>query len=189
PEAAFAHVKWFCAYDVSAQPMSAVQVISGAFVPLVALALIVLFAASLIDISPTGTALHRALDWVTRPIRANTEMLLRAVYGAFLVALWAQGGIILTPELTTAAEWISWVQLSIAAGMLWRSALPLSGLGIITLFGIAIFNYGLFHLLDYPIFLGAAAYFILVGTRWPPVGVRPLDVARYATAVTLMWAS
>src|SRR5439155_12676344 len=70
-----------------------------------------------------------------------------------------------------------------------RPALPLSGLGIVTLFGIAIFNYGLFHLLDYPIFLGAAAYFIFVGTRWSPFGVRPLDVVRYATAVTLMWAS
>src|SRR5271165_929577 len=188
-DVAFAHVKWFCAYDVAEQPIRLSQVISGVFGLLVVLALIILFAASLIDVSPIGTALHSAADWVTKPIRTNTETLLRGVYGAFFIALWARGGIILTPELTTAAAWISWLQLSIAAGMLWRSTLPLSGVGIVVLFGVAVFNYGLFHLLDYPIFLGAAAYFILVGTSWSPFGVRPLDVARYATAVTLMWAS
>lgn len=186
---AFAHVKWFCPYNVSEQPMLLGQMIGGAFGILVLLALIILFAASLIDVSPIGDTLHRAIDWVSGPIRSNTELLLRAVYGAFFIALWAIGGIILTPELTTTATWISWLQLSIAAGMLSRSTLPFSGLGMVVLFGIAMFSYGLFHLLDYPIFLGAATYFILVGTGRSLFGVRPLDVARYATAVTLMWAS
>ena len=189
PNDAVAHVKWFCLYNVSEQPTPLTQVISGEFGMLVSLALILLFVASIIDVSPIGDALQRAMDWVSRPIRTGTETLLRAVYGAFFVALWALGGIILTPELTTTATWVSWLQLSIAIGMLWRSALPFSGLGIVVLFGIGIFNYGLFQLLDYPIFLGAAGYFILVGTRWSLFAVRPLDVARYAAAVTLMWAS
>jgi hypothetical protein len=187
--AAFAHVKWFSAYNISAQPIPLRQVISGTFGMLVALTLIVLFAATSIFISPVGIALQHAMARLTRPIRNSTEKLLRAVYGAFFITLWARGGIILTPELTTTAAWISWLQLLIAAGMLWRQTLLFSGLGIVALFGIATFNYGLFHLLDYPIFLGASAYFILVGTGWSPFGVRPLDVARYATAVTLMWAS
>jgi hypothetical protein len=50
-------------------------------------------------------------------------------------------------------------------------------------------DYGTFHLADYPIFLGVAAYLALTGLQKDLFGVSPLDVVRYATAVTLMWAS
>jgi hypothetical protein len=43
--------------------------------------------------------------------------------------------------------------------------------------------------MDYPIFLGLAAYLVLWAFDLNPVGRRPLDVFRYATAITLMWAS
>jgi vacuolar-type H+-ATPase subunit I/STV1 len=46
-----------------------------------------------------------------------------------------------------------------------------------------------FHLADYPIFLGVAAYLILRGLDIAPYGIRPLDIVRWAAAVTLMWAS
>jgi hypothetical protein len=187
--AAFAHVKWFCNYNVAEQPVLLEQVIAGGFGQLVALALLFLFALAIIDSSPIGIAFQLAIDWVMGPIQASTETLLRATYGAFFVALWAKGGIILTPELKTTAASMAWLQLSIAAGMLWQSTLAFSGLGIIVLFGKALVEYGIFHLMDYPIFLGAAAYFILVGTRGSFFAIRPLDVMRYAAAVTLMWAS
>jgi hypothetical protein len=43
--------------------------------------------------------------------------------------------------------------------------------------------------MDYPIFLGSACYFAMIGlerTRWR---ITPLDVVRCAASVTLMWAS
>ena len=43
--------------------------------------------------------------------------------------------------------------------------------------------------MDYPIFLGVAAYLALTGLRRDLFGLRPLDVARWAAAITLMWAS
>jgi hypothetical protein len=81
------------------------------------------------------------------------------------------------------------LQLAIAAGMLSRRTLPLSALGIGLLFGTAAWTYGLFHLMDYPIFLGVAAYLALTGLQRNLFGLRPLDVMRWATAITLMWAS
>ena len=57
------------------------------------------------------------------------------------------------------------------------------------LFGAALWNYGFFHLMDYPIFLGVAAYLALTGLQRNLFGLRPLDVVRWATAITLMWAS
>jgi hypothetical protein len=113
----------------------------------------------------------------------------RSVCGFFFVALWTTGGIILTPELKTNSQFIPWLQLAIAAGMMSRSTLPFSALGIVALFGTAVWNYGLFHLMDYPIFLGVAAYLALTGLQRDLFALRPLDVARWATAMTLMWAS
>jgi hypothetical protein len=186
---ASAHVKWFCAFDVAGQPRGLENVLCPDFEGLVGLAVLALMAGCLLDGTAVGAALVRALDRVTSALQVNAEMLIRATCGFFFVALWTLGGIILTPELKTDAQWISWLQLALAAGLLWRVTMPLSAAGIALLFAIAVHDYGAFHLADYPIFLGIAAYLALTGLGRDLFGVRPLDVARYAAAVTLMWAS
>jgi hypothetical protein len=110
------------------------------------------------------------------------------VLGGFFVAFWFNGGIILTPELKTSVAWVSWLQLALAIGMIWSETLVLSALGMVVLYVYAVDQHYIFHLLDYPIFLGLAAYVALTGLRAAPFGLRPLDLLRYATAVTLMWA-
>ena len=67
--------------------------------------------------------------------------------------------------------------------------MPLSVLGIVVLFAIAVARYGVFHLADYPIFLGFAAYLALRGLHLDLFGIRPIDVVRWCAAITLMWAS
>ena len=67
--------------------------------------------------------------------------------------------------------------------------MPPSALGIFALFDIAVWQYGAFHLADYPIFLGVAAYLALVGGQTDFFGARPIDVLRWAAGITLMWAS
>ncbi|GLS71698.1 hypothetical protein GCM10007890_37110 [Methylobacterium tardum] len=186
---ASAHVKWFCAYDVAGQPRGLEQVLCADFEWLCALAIGCLMFGCLAEGTPLGTALLNALDRVTSRIRTDTELLVRCTLGFFLVSLWGLGGIILTPELKTDAAWISWLQLAMAACLIWRRAMPLTGLGIVFLFAYATSQYGVFHLADYPVFLGVAAYLILRGLDIEPYGVRPLDIVRWAAAVTLMWAS
>lgn len=114
---------------------------------------------------------------------------MRAVCAFFFISIWAVGGILLTPELKTTSPFVGALQLGIAAGMLSRRTLPLSAVGMAILFGIGVRDYGIFHLADYPIFLGVAAYFALIGLNKDLFGIRPIDVMRYAAAVTLMWAS
>jgi hypothetical protein len=67
--------------------------------------------------------------------------------------------------------------------------MPLTGLGIVFLFSFATAQYGLFHLADYPVFLGVAVYLICQGLGLKPFDIRPLDIVRWTAAVTLMWAS
>ena len=123
---ASAHVKWFCAFDVAGQPRGLENVLCPDFEGLVGLAVLALMTGCLLDGTTVGDALVRALDRVTGAVEANAEMLIRATVGFFFVALWTTGGIILTPELKTQSQAISWLQLAMAAGLLWRATTPLS---------------------------------------------------------------
>lgn len=186
---ASAHVKWFCAYDIAGQPRSLENVLCLNFEWLVSLALVCLMFGCLAEGTPLGTALLNAFDRVTTRIRTDTELLVRATVGFFFVSLWGLGNVILTPELTTDVAWIPWLQLGLAACLIWRRTMPLTGLGIVFLFSFATAQYGVFHLADYPVFLGVALYLILRGLEIEPFGIRPLDIVRWTAAVTLMWAS
>lgn len=186
---ASAHVKWFCAFDVAGQPRGLEQVLCSDFEWLVALSVLCLALGCLAEGTRLGTSLLNALDRVTSLIRADTSLLVRVVCGFFFVSLWNLGGVILTPELKTDVAWIPWFQLGIAAMLVWKRTLPLAALGIVFLFCFAIRQYGAFHLADYPVFLGIAAYLALTGLDRTLYGLRPLDVVRAAAAVTLMWAS
>ena len=185
---ACAHVKWFAPFDVSTAPNSFEYLLRPDFKALVALALLVLAAGCLLEESPLGSPVMRALDRATVWLRTDPDMLVRAVCGFFFVALWAKGGIILTPDLKTDNYLISWFQLAIALSLIWRVTSPLAGVGIVVLFATGIWNYGIFHLADYPIFLGVAAYLIVTGLQ-RDIGIRPIDILRWAAAITLMWAS
>jgi hypothetical protein len=184
-----AHVKWFCAYDVAGQPQGLEQVLCANFEGLTVLALVCLMFGCLAEGTPLGGALLNALDRVTARIRTDTELLVRATLGFFFVSLWELGGIILTPELKTDVAWIPWFQLALAGCLIWRRTMPLTGLGIVFLFSFATAQYGVFHLADYPIFLGVAVYLICRGLDLAPFGLRPLDIVRWTAAITLMWAS
>ncbi len=186
---ASAHIKWFCAFNVAGQPRGLENVLCPDFELLTTTAVLMLLCGYLVEWSFIGAALLAALNQVTSGLRADTELLMRAACGFFFVALWTKEGIILTPELTTASPVVPWVQLAIAAGLLWRQTLPFSALGIVGLFALAMYQYGVFHLMDYPIFLGVAAYLALTGLQRDFFGVRPLDILRWSAAITLMWAS
>ena len=186
---ASAHVKWFCPYNVAEVPRSLSSVLDMQFGQLLMLSVGLLMLGAITERGPIGELLLGGMDELAVSIRDLMPTLFRAVYGAFFVALWALGGVILTPELKTAVNWIPWLQLGIAACIMWRQTLPLAGAGIVVLYAYATAAYGVFHMLDYPIFLSAALYLVLVGTGWRLGDLRPLDVVRWGAAITLMWAS
>jgi hypothetical protein len=189
-ESASAHVKWFCAYDVAGQPEGLENVLCPDFEFLVGLSVLSLLVGSLLEDTPVGTAMLRALDRVTSVIRDNVATIFRCSVAFFFIAIWAVGGVLLTPELKTDSSLIGAIQLGIAAGMVSRRTMPLSALGIFTLYGVALWNYGLFHLADYPVFLGVAIYLAMAGLGWNELwGARPIDILRWAAGITLMWAS
>lgn len=189
PDSAIAHVKWFAPYDVPSQPRVLSRVFDILFWQPTALAVAAMLLMCYAERGPIGAALTRTLDLVSAPFRARIDDLYRAGTGAFFVALTVLGGIILTPELKTDVAQIRWLQAAIALGMFWRPTMVLSAIGIAALYLYGVTQYGIFHLLDYPIFLGLAAYLALSGLQSRLFGMRPLDVSRWAAGITLIWAS
>jgi hypothetical protein len=188
-ESASAHVKWFCAYNLAGSPRGLENVLCPDFEYLFGLSVLALLAGCLFEGTHIGEALQRAMDRVTVPLRDRTEILFRAGTAFFFISIWAFGGVLLTPELKTSSPLIGAIQLGIAAGMLSRRTMPLSGLGIAVIYAIGTWEYGFFHMADYPIFLGVAAYLALTGLQRDFFGVKAIDIVRWSAGVTLMWAS
>jgi hypothetical protein len=186
---AHAHVKWFNAYNIAGQPRGLENVLCPDFEFLFGLSLLALICGCLCEGTTMGAAVMRAMDRATRFLRENTEVMFRAGTAFFFISIWAIGGILLTPELKTNSILIAAIQLGIAAGMLSRRTMPLSALGIFVLFAVGTWNYGIFQLADYPVFLGVAIYLALVGLQRDLFGARPIDVVRWTAGITLMWAS
>ena len=186
---AYAHVKWFVPYNISEPPRVVENVFNLNCASLLLLSILMIFVGHVLESLALGRALLRGINMTTRPLEANTQIVIRAACGFFLVALWTIGGIILTPELKTTQPWVSWIQLAIAACLIWRQTLVLAACGLVALYALAVNNYGIFHLLDYPVFIGAAIYLALSGIGVTLIGIRALDILRYGIAITLMWAS
>ncbi len=187
---ASAHVKWFSTFEVAGQPRVLERVFSADLIALNLLAVAVLIIGCVLDRTALGEALTRALDRVTFVVRDNADVLLRAVCAFFLIAIWTMGGVFLTPELKTDLTWVPQLQLAMAASLLFRRTSFFAGIGVIVLYARAAQAYGIFHLLDYPIFIAVAVYLIirsLPTMTW--LKVRPVDIIRIGASVTLMWAS
>jgi hypothetical protein len=190
PTEAHAHVKWFAPYDVAQAPIGLTGVLNLTFIGLLILTLVLLWIFCVLERTAIGATLLASVDEVFSPVRGKTDTLMRAGAGGFFVAIWAHGGIILTPELFTTSAATEWLQLAIAAGLVFRVTMPLSALGMVVLFAQGIWSYGLFHMMDYPIFLGAAVYLAISGFGLTSLlGIRTLDILRIGASVTLLWAS
>ncbi|PXA85257.1 hypothetical protein DMC25_15710 [Caulobacter sp. D4A] len=136
-----------------------------------------------------GMALD-VLDRATGPLWQRLDDYIRAIIGAFFVAIFAVGGVYLTPDLKTPAEWVSWLQLVIAGMIFSRRTMPIAGLGIIALWVLALRDYDLFHLFDYlALGLGVAAYLILEPSKRENWRIHRFEALRWGLAIALMWSS
>lgn len=188
--AAEAHVKWFAPYIVGAPPQPLAAVLQNIwFWTGIALVVVFFVLTRALETSRFGGPIFDMLDRATGPLWERIDDYIRVVIGAFFVAIFAVGGVYLTPDLKTPAEWVSWLQLLIAALIFSRRTMPLAGIGIIALWLLAARDYDLFHLFDYlALGLGVAAYLIMepMGEKWR---AHRFEVLRWGLAIALMWSS
>jgi hypothetical protein len=186
-----AHVKWFAPYIVGAAPQPLMTTLTNIwFWSGLALVLVFFILTRIVEKSVAGETILRLLDKLSDPLWKRLDDFVRVVIGAFFVAIFAVGGIYLTPDLKTHAEWISWAQLLIAAAIFSRRTQPLAAAGIIGLWLLALRDYDIFHLLDYlALGVGVSAYLVLEpsgNTAWRK---HRFEALRWGVAIALMWSS
>src|SRR5262245_3310710 len=196
PAPAFSHVKWFVTYDLLSPPRPAAAVLFNRYFLLFSLFIApLIFVVAFVDdyLARRPAQLTPAARTIESRIAAHFPLLLRLGVSAFFLAVFWYGCIhewmILTPELRTHSGWICIVQLAVAVCALNRRTAVVSGVGIVFLYIFGVSEYGLFHMLDYPIFLGVAVFLIAHSILGPKGEEWALGAVRVATAVTLLWAS
>jgi hypothetical protein len=188
--AAYAHVKWFAAYDVVCPPRPLFSVYTGTyFVMFCGIMVAVMFVTAYVDVwlIHHAHALNRLLQRVTSFFEPNVFLLLRFGVFAFLLAVSYSGNILLTPELKTDWAWVRWLQLVLAILVVHPKTAFLTAVGLCVLYGSAMYQYGWFHLLDYPIFVGVAIYLFIMSVYGDRKATLALTILRVLTGVTLLW--
>lgn len=186
-----AHVKWFAPYIVGSPPQEIGATLTNQWFWIgIVLALVFFLATRGIEKTPIGQSILAGIDKVTNPLWSRLDDFVRVVIAAFFVAIFAVGGVYLTPDLKTPHEWVSWVQLLIAAFVFSRRTMPLAAAGIILLWSFALTEYDLFHLLDYlALGVAVAGYLVLESSNRPEWRKYRFEVLRWGVAIALMWSS
>jgi hypothetical protein len=186
-----AHVKWFAPYIVEAPPQKIVHTLGDPwFWTGILLVLVFFLATRWVEKTRAGQAILAGMDKVTDPLWQRLDDFMRFVIASFFVAIFAVGGVYLTPDLKTPNEWISWMQLLIAGLVFWRRTRPLAAAGIILLWVLALADYQFFHLLDYfALGVAVAAYLVLESSSRPEWRKYRFEVLRWGVAIALMWSS
>ena len=191
---AFAHVKWFAEFDNAKAPLPITEVLTKTFIGFFIGSVVMVYLFFVGDRYAYKKGYLVALDESLRKFDSLSIHIMRVSAAIFFFALFAYyqfRGITfyLTPELLTTSKIVPWIHLAIGFCALSRYTIPLVGIGILGLYGAAINDYGIYHLIDYLIFLGIAYFFVVTTIshgRWKKSGF----IVLYALmGLTLLWAS
>jgi len=193
---AHAHVKWFSMMaNCVSTPITTLDIVSSPlFAGLTLAAFATIFAVAAIDgrISRDDSPAVRAAAWVDHEAANLIAPLLRigvALYFLSIAVYFYGSTIILTPELKTNATWVPVLQLAIAATVLVRRSAILAALGIVVLFAYSVSRYGVFHMLDYPFFLGLAAFLGIDSICGQKKHLQGLGILRVTLGFSLLWCA
>ncbi|GAE04472.1 hypothetical protein [Paenibacillus sp. JCM 10914] len=178
----YLHVKWF-ADRLDWVPLSFPSVITLTFLFWLAFTLFTLSIACAVH-EPLGrmgpiVSLHHVLH----RLRPHTGVILRIGLAVGLM-LQLLSGSYLAPEFRTDSMWIIVGLFTAAACLLYQRTLPLSGAILFLLYTQASLTYGIFHSMDYLIYLGIVYHLFVCNT---PLKHTASPVLYICTGMSLAW--
>lgn len=185
--AASAHVKWFTQTNGHDRPVEPSRLFSPTFGAVFCVALVLVFLGFLLD----GWIAKRwpRLLKMGETTEAFQQRVVRVATGAYFIFLASVGGIILTPDLRSAAAWLPIVQFLAALSLVWRPTCIAAGAAILILYGYAVAQYGVFHLVDYVFMLTLAIYLASLSLPWPRLAGARERLLSAGLAFSLAWTA
>lgn len=193
-ETAQAHVKWFVEYDVTKPPLPIGEVLNGMFVKMFLVSVVGVYLFFLADRYIYEGGYLAEFDKKLKLFDNLANTIMRVAAGIFFLSLFVWYLVYgttfyLTPELKTTAVYIPWIHLVMALSVLSRRTTFITGIGVFFMFIAATLDFGIFHLLDYMIFLGIG-YYLLVSNSINKGLIKSGFVVLFAcTGLTLIWAA
>jgi len=194
PARAYAHIKWFEPYDITQSPQPPSEVLTKTFVWLFFLSAGLIYAFFFVDRLAHRRKILSALDERLKMFDNAGVLIMRVAGGVFFVSVFVYGqafdaSFYLTPELLTDRAWVPWVQLAVGLAALTAVTTPFMAAGIVLLYVFAIADYGMFHMIDYVVFL-AIAYFYVAARSASHKIVKSAFVTLFAaTGINFLWLS
>ncbi|WP_317987340.1 hypothetical protein [Erwinia amylovora] len=183
PVDALAHVKWFVDYDTTKEPVPLTEMMqSTEFLGLLFLSTLVIFITSVldrkipspVDVSRWQPRLTSLEDLVPKVMRYGTSAF-------FLTLAVFFPSIILTPELVIENPGLVYVHFLIAITAFHQRTSLIAG--------VAIQLYGLFHMLDYLVFIGTGVYLIMQTLKPEVFRGLSLELVRFTLAYSFLWGA
>jgi hypothetical protein len=190
-----AHVKWFVEYDITKPPLPIGEVIDGTFVKMFLVSVAACYLFFLADRYIYEEGYLAEFDKKLKLFDNLANYIMRGAAGIFFGALFlwwlldVGTPFYLTPELKTTAAYVPWLHLAMALCLISKYTTPFTGLGIFLLYTGAAADYGIFHVLDYVIFLGIGFYLTVSNTSKKALLKSGFIVLFACTGLTLIWAS
>lgn len=182
-----AHVKWFSNYEKNRQPVDIAELAEWTTAGLLVLSIVGVFSAKLIAMA--RSARGRASQSLPKEQRgyvwSAAILRLAAVSG---IALAWRNGIVFAPELKYESELIAGLQLLTLVGATQRYGDLALAAGISAMFVLGIAEFGLFHMLDYSIFVGIALFFAFYRPDDPTYRGYGLSALYACVGFSLCWA-
>lgn len=193
-QSASAHVKWFVDYNITQAPLPIGNVLTGTFVSFLLASTVAIYAFFLVDRWLYKQGILSAFDQRLRLFDGFSTKIMRGSASVFFVALWLWHlnygtSFYLTPELKTAVPIVPYLHLVFGLCAVFCLTTPLAGIGVLVLYGLAIRDYGWYHMIDYLIFLGIGYFFLVSNIKrgqWRKSGFIVLFAS---TGLTLIWAA
>jgi hypothetical protein len=184
-ETAVAHVKWFSDFSFSDRPRTFSEVISPLFISLTILSAVVIGGLVLVERRLQEVSWYNRFNGWLESHRQQSVLVMRIGLGVTLLLSW-QADTMLSPDLATGPV-IGWIQFFLALLLLFPATTPIAGLGVLGLYGVGIYEYGLFYMLDYLIFVGVGYYLIVTQFEDPRISGTGIPALYASLGFSLAW--
>ncbi|MEM7125994.1 MAG: DoxX family membrane protein [Chloroflexota bacterium] len=183
---AFAHVKWFSEFNFMTSPLSIGEVVTPTYMGLVALSTIVIAGMVLVDRRLDGIGWYQRInEWLTGR-ESSSVMVIRAAMAAVLLISWSADAV-LAPELESSFQMLVWLQFIVALLLLFPQTVALGGAGILAIYIGTVFEFGLFHMLDYLHYVGIGLYLLVNQLNLVRLRSAGLPVLYATVGFSLIW--